>query len=275
MKVAKYLYEKFPDSQNVFNNITNSLNILEKNRMQILYPKINKYNVTRPMFRFVVYIQIVLWRILDMSEEILNCWENKHPSSAFVLLRSLYENSSVIYYANNKLEKLLNENNFHEIQNLIINLTYATRIAERIEDNVREQLQRIKDGVGDYSSEEEIRKVFTATNILTIIDEINKTLKYHRSDYDHLCEYSHPNYDGLMGLYGNFKNTFTIELSREKGISQTNVINFFSRFDISLDLFLRGYDGMAKKLNEINQLAIEDLKRSGRSTDLYENPINE
>ena len=274
MKIAVYLFQMFPNFKGLFNRIEITLKVLEDHKQNTLFPRIKTEvttkNVTKLVYRFIVFKQTVLWRIIDVSKAILICWENKNVASAFILLKSLYETVSVIYYANLKLDRLISEKDIRVLHKFIVKLTHGTRVKSEIDNIVKEQLKRIQDGEGDFTDEDEIREVFSATNILTVIDSISKINPNHREDYDHLSEYSHPNYKALLGLYANYKDDLTIELDNENAINEINIKNFFSRFSMSLDLFLDGYDGIVKKVDEINTIALEDLKNKGKSTETYD-----
>jgi hypothetical protein len=280
MDIPNFLYTQFPEGKELFDKINAGLLGIEKEKKEELFPKIQFAEakeavvLTLVVYRFLIYIQISSWRMLDISKAILKMWEDKNIASAFILLRSLYETVSVIFYTNMKLEGLIKAGEFKPIHNLIINLTYGTRIQDKIEEDVKIHLKRIKQGIGDYKDEAEIREVFTAKSVLTAIDKIVKVEPEHRNDYDHLSEYTHPNFDAMMGLYGKFKeDELTLTISNEKGLSEVNFQNFFSRFNTCIYMFMEAYNAILNKFNDITTIAIEDLKKSGREDKLYKLPI--
>ena len=126
------LIELAPSIKETFLSIEASIIVLKDYRLKKLYPA-SKPLTPRTVFRFQIYQQVVLHRIVDLSCSIINCWENKQISSAFVLLRTLNENTSVIFDANRRLTGLIEKNDFKSIYKLIFNLQYGTRIKERIE----------------------------------------------------------------------------------------------------------------------------------------------
>lgn len=269
MKVPDYLYDSFPELENTFEQIRIHLLTLEKSKLNELYPKQNNIVLARTVYQFAVYNQTVLHRVIDLTENILNSWESKNISSAFVLLRALDENVSVIFDGNVRLEKLITKKDFIGIYKLIFNLQYGTRIKERIknalemEKGLRESDEALK------VTDEEIEQAYTAQQILNVMDRISKIFPRKREIYEYLCEYSHPNYDGLMGLYGYWENKFTVKLSRERGVSKENVSKFFMSLEFFLKMFIEGHDGIIKKFNDITELSNEDLKSKGRSNEIY------
>jgi hypothetical protein len=122
MIVPQYLFESFPEFHEKFESIAVHLDALEKSKLNIVYPKVNKTILPRTVFLFLVYNQIALHRVIDLSQGILQAWENKNVPIAFVLLRTLYENTSVVFDANLRLKDLIAEKDFDGIYKLIFNL---------------------------------------------------------------------------------------------------------------------------------------------------------
>lgn len=274
MNVPKYLYDQFPEQTEIFNKIEIYLKVLEGEKKLELFPKINEGVVlTKLVYRFLIYIQITLWRICDISKAILKSWEDKNISSSFILLRALYENVSVLFEALIRLEELITNKDFKGIHKLIFNLTYCTRLKSKIDDAVKMELQRNEKGIGDFKDEKEIREVYKAVQILDVMDAIVGFEPEHRNDYEQLCEYTHPNSEGMIGLYGKWKDEFTLELSNDNGITEINVKNFFSRFFTCIDMFTFAHDGILQYFNDITKIAVEDLKGKGRDDEIYTLPI--
>lgn len=263
------LIELAPSIKDTFISIEASIIVLKDYRLKKLYPS-SKPLTPRTIFRFQIYQQVVLHRIVDLSCSIINCWENKQISSAFVLLRTLNENTSVIYDANQRLTGLIEKKDFENIYKLIFNLQYGTRINERIEQAVEDESK--DDSIQDVEKVKlEIREAYTAQQILNVLDRISKDIPKHREIYEYLCEYAHPNWDGLMGLYCKWKDKFTINISNDNSFNEETATRFFQTMDMFLKMFIDGYDGIIKKYPEITKLSVEDLKKQGRDTSSYEN----
>lgn len=263
------LIELAPSIKENFLSLEASLIVLKDYRLKKLYPA-SKPLTPRTVFRFQVYQQVILHRVVDLSCSIINCWENKQISSAFVLLRTLNENTSVIYDANKRLNELIEKNDFENIYKLIFNLQYGTRIKERIEQAVYDESKG--DDVEDVEKVKlEIKEAYTAQQILTVLDRISKDIPKHREIYEYLCEYAHPNWDGLMGLYCKWENKYTVNISNLNSYNEDTAKNFFRTMDMFLRMFIEGYDGIILKYPELTRLSIEDLKKQGRDTSGYEN----
>ncbi|MCH7826762.1 MAG: hypothetical protein IIC75_02120 [Bacteroidetes bacterium] len=269
MKVPDYLYDLFPELENTFEQIKIHLMALEQCKLNELYPKQNNIVLARTVYQFAVYNQIVLLRVIDLSDGILNSWANKNISSAFILLRALDENVSAIYDANIRLEKLIKEKDFIGIYKLIFNLQFGTRIKERIkqalekEKGLRESEEALK------VTDEEIEKAYSAQQILSVMDRISKIFPHHRDIYEYLCEYAHPNYDGLNGLYCHWEDKVTVKLSKENGVSKGNASKYFSSLEFFLKMFVEGHDGIIRKFNDITELSNEDLRSKRKDAEIY------
>ena len=268
MNIPKSLIDLAPTIKDSFISIEASLVVLKDYRMKKLYPN-SKPLTPRTIFRFQVYPQVVLHRIVDLAFSILTCWKNKQISSAFILLRALNENTSVIYDANKRLDGLIKQKDFPKIYKLIFNLQYGTRIKERIEQAVEDESKG--DNIEDIEKEKlEIREAYTAQQILNVLDRISKDLPKHREIHEYLCEYAHPNWDGLMGLYCKWEDNFTVNISNENSFNEETVIRFFQTMDMFLKMFIDGYDGIIQKYPAITKLSIEALKKEGGDTSSYE-----
>jgi hypothetical protein len=207
--------------------------------------------------------------VIDLSQSILQAWECKNVPTAFVLLRTLYENTSVVFDANLRLKDLIRQKDFDGIYKLIFNLQYGTRVKERIEGAVTSEMKSGKTENQLNVSEKDLEEVYTAQQILNVMDRISKVFPDHRMMYESMCEYSHPNFDALMGLYGNWKDEFIIEISASNAISEKNVSKFFWAFAFSLEIFVLAYDAILGKFNDIIDLSNDELIRQGRDTTAY------
>jgi len=270
MKVPKYLHESFPEFNETFAEIEVHLVALEKSKLAAVHPKVNKTILPRTVFQFLVYNQIVLHRVIGLSHSILQAWESKNVPTAFVLLRTLYENTSVVFDANLRLKDLIAQKDFDGIYKLIFNLLYATRVRERIKGAVESEMEIEGNECKREVSEKELEQAYTAQQILNVMDRISKVFPDHRMIYESMCEYAHPNHDALLGLYGKWKDKFTIEISESNGMTKDNISICFWAFAFSLKMFVEGYDAILTKFNDIIELSNEDLRQEGRDTTGYD-----
>ena len=262
MKIPDSIIKLAPSIKDSLISTEASLIVLQDFRLIKLHPA-SKPLTHRTIFRFQIYQQVVLHLIVDLASSILTCWDNKQISSAFVLLRTLNENVAVIYDANKRLMNLIEQKDFYNIYKLIFNLQYGTRLKERIEQKVEEESKN--NNIQDIEKlKSEIRDAYTSQQILNVLDRISKDMSKHREIYEYLCEYAHPNWDGLMGLYGKWENKHIINVySNRNSFNEETAVKFFRTMDIFLKMFIEGYDGIIKKYPAIKELSIEKLKIRG------------
>lgn len=271
MTIPKSIYDLAPSIKDDLIKIEATLIVLKRYRLTKLYPnQIGKPLMTRVVFRYLVYQQVVAHRIYDLVMTIISAWEHKQISSAFILLRAVNENASVIYDANKRLEPLLEKGDFQGIYKLIFNLQYGTKINELIEDSVKHEINFDAATIDIENEKLEVREAYTAQQIMNVIDRISKHIPTHRKLYEYLCEYSHPNWSGLMGLYCNWEDKFTVNISNEISFNEQTAKKYFTALNLFLEMFCIGYDGIIKKHPEISKLAIDDMKKAGRDTKSYE-----
>jgi|GEM_PF-5639166 len=271
MDIPENLYEEYPELEDVFIEITSSIKALKLSRVEKVYPnETGKPLRPKVPFQFLVYNQVILNRVLEISESIITSVINSNLASAFILLRALNENSASILDGYVRLEKILKEGDFQKVYELITNLQYGTKLDHIIKKHIE---KRAAFGDVSYYTEEKIKEIFTAKQILSVIDRLLKHIPDLRERYDYLCEYAHPNYDGLMGLYCEWEDIATVNISKSSNINKTNIHNIFYSFRLFLKMFIDGYDSILKSLPRITELAIEDMKSKGEDTSSYEEPI--
>lgn len=264
MNVPQKFYDQYPELEETFIGITSILKAMEMCRIEKLYPNPSGSPLTpKTVFRFQVYLQVVLNRIYELSESIILCLDNSNIASAFILLRALDENSSVVFDGYRRLSVLLEQKDFQKIYELIFNLQYGTRLKQKLETLSDEQGEKDKDS---YYTKEKVKEIYTARQILSVMDNVSKVIPNHRDDYEHLCEFAHPNYDGLMGLYCLWEDSYTVDLSKKSLSKQEHIELIFSKLHLFLRIFIEGYDAIVKQFPVITKLSIEADKSKGEET---------
>lgn len=133
------------------------------------------------VWKYDGYIQSVLYRITELAKEALYDWENGKTIPAILQSRAAMETVSVAFHLVKTLNINLDNNNINKIDNCIMNHSFGTR---NIEDLPR------------------------AINVLTCIDDVDKSIPGFRKIYDDLCESSHPNHMGTLWPYSKINKEF-------------------------------------------------------------------
>lgn len=124
------------------------------------------------VFSTQLLTHLVAKRSLALSSGVAACWNMNNRLCAFVLARTILEDTAVAQEAHRKISNAIKSNAFNDIEKLVLKLTHGTRIKE-----------------WDFLE--------PSTNVITLIDSTDKKYPGFRKIYDLLSEYAHPNASGL------------------------------------------------------------------------------
>jgi len=129
------------------------------------------------------YQQAILYRIVMLASGCALNWNNGNTLCSMLAARALVETAALFLEFEHRLDELFSCSDIEGIDALINNRTFASKDEEWLENN----------------------SDFRATNILTIIDKIDKKLAAKgrmREHYDSLSERCHPNSFGHFFFFG-------------------------------------------------------------------------
>lgn len=210
--------EEFQNIENIIQELRNRIKQQVKPEHPSLYPRL--------LWKFEIFTQLAIYRCVDLAESILLDWEHLRIGSSFIVLRSLFETTALMFDSANQIEEHCEQNDFKALNKLVDRLNFSTRIE-------------------DFQP-------FKAVNILSVIDRINKIIPVYRYHYDQLCEYSHPNHFAFMGLYGNLRNKFICDLSFHTMADKNGVQINFSLLSVTLST---AFIAIQKIENNVPQIA--------------------
>jgi hypothetical protein len=168
--------------------------------------------------------------VADFVETIFDGWAKRKPAISFILQRAILEHAAVLYETAEKLKELISEKNFGEIDQLALKTIFSNRI--------------------DRDSS------FQATNIITIIDRVDKTITHTRKVYDVYCEYAHPNRDALLSLYGEIQqDKVTCKIGNDLLFNESTITNAFTGLFANLDLFMLAINNLNSLYKPLAELA--------------------
>jgi hypothetical protein len=125
-------------------------------------------------FKVHSFIQIMNLRMSDFCEAIDLLIDSNHIIPSLNLIRTLFENVAVTYRISSAIDKSLKSNKLIEdFDDLITKISLGTK----------------------YESD------VIAIGIMTNLDKLDKEYKGIRKIYEDLCEFVHPNWDGVQGSY--------------------------------------------------------------------------
>lgn len=120
-----------------------------------------------------------LHRAYELANTAYNCSLENNIVSAKTLTRALFETITVLGYLYYKIEAFNQDKNIIDFNKTLMNILLGSRFKD---------------------------SEFTQINILTMVQLIDKKIPDYEENYGLLCEYSHPNFAGTCGFYGEPEN---------------------------------------------------------------------
>lgn len=207
----------FPEKKTDFQKFLARKNSVAKRKRSSVTPLNSSIPGIAPklVWVFESYIQASVYRAADLLDLIEISWAHKRPIGAYILARSLAENTAQMFDIATQTENLVEKNDFEGLWRLITNRVFSTRLK-------------------DLHETEETQ----AVNMLTLIDKTDKTFKGFRENYDRLCEFTHPNQFGMTGHYSRLKKEdFEKQFGNDFGMSQDSLGRIFYSADTALLIF--------------------------------------
>lgn len=217
LNASKFLEEKMFEligvdekAQESFKDINACLSELSAMRLGEVGPREADLIVPKVVWKVRCYAQGIIYRVVELTEATCSTWNNENLLASILLSRSVLETAATVFDFTHRVEKALDSKDFSTINNLVMSHTFS----------------------GSYFEDDE--KLERLPKICTLIDRMDRRLfkdtkkKPVRSTYNILSEYSHPNWSGTVGFYGElhpqeFKQYFSAARKDVKGIS-ANVV---------------------------------------------------
>ena len=177
-------------------------------------------------FKALSIRELMLHRMAALSIATVELFEKKQVIPAVILTRSIVETLAVLFTFHERLDRFLKDN---------------TKDIAILDDFLMRCL------VGARN----IPEMPTPTNILTLIDCVEKTIPGFRSVYDALCEYAHPNWAGTFGAFGQVdKEKLELKLGPTKRTpAYSTGLNALS---VSMMIFEHYYNASAELVRQLN-----------------------
>ncbi len=222
--------EQFPNYAEDIDSVNNLIVRLDSRRSYRVDPA-GRPPTPKVVWNLQCYVQLALHRVVDLSSETCNAWNSKKPVVAIILVRAVIENCAYLYDIASKLRMNIQNNDFQSIHDLIINRMMGSRTIKGSQESV---------------------------NVMTVIDKVDKTIAGFRDHYEFLCDFCHPNYSGMHGLYGKInREKIYFDLNRDFGLTEqvftfilTGLLPGLLMFEESLNQIEKTYPALIKLSNE-------------------------
>jgi hypothetical protein len=176
-------------------------------------------------FKALSLREILIHRVSALSTAAIEMFERERLIPAMVLTRAVVETVAVTFNLHRKLME------FHETKdtNVVDDFLVRGLVGQRQPD-----------------------ALVQSTNVLTLIDHVEKTVTGFRRAYDILSECAHPNWAGTLGAYGKIDHE-NLELQLGPSDRTTGLTTGVFTLSTSLMLFQHFYNDMIEPLKEFNE----------------------
>ena len=193
------------------------------------------HNQFRPPGMARALSQSYVWRCVELAEATAALCNLGHWLSAIANARTILETIAAYDHLAGKLGSIVDEGNVEAIHDFLHAACFQTRIPKFIEES------------GD--------NVVKATNVLTQIDALAKKSEGSiREDYDHLCDFAHPNSLGTFLFFGKHNDETDVVAFCGKGWIPAEAFRWvgcmFSNLDVALSA-AEEIEGLAQRISEL------------------------
>lgn len=235
MAFAEVYKEESPKYAEDIDDVNSIIERLSSRRLYRVDP-VGRPPTPKVVWNLQCYVQLALHRVVDLSTETSNAWNSKKPVVAIILVRAVIENCAYLYDIASKLRMNIQNNDFQSIHDLIINRMMGSRTIKGLQESV---------------------------NVMTVIDKVDKTIAGFRDHYEFLCDFCHPNYSGMHGLYGKInKKEKYFDINRDFGMTEQVFTFLLTGILPGLQIFEESMNQIEEMYPEITKLSNEDAAKS-------------
>ena len=174
---------------------------------------VNKYFTTRAA---------LMYRAYELASTAHGCAKNNQVSASITLTRALVETVSVVGYLNYKVDAFNKDKDLEVFNDTIMKVMLGSRSEAR---------------------------PWSSINILSMIERIDKILPGFKMTYSNLSEYSHPNFAGTCGLYGEVKKGKMTVFSKINSNTEKHKLETIDQICLALDVLKYFHIDMQEKID--------------------------
>ncbi len=198
-------------------------------------------------FKVMSYVNAMTWRMYDMSCAAIALFKQKQIIPALCLVRACWENMVATY----------------ELSEFVSDCCKKQSIESNSDDTLMRLLYLNRyDKDNRYVGEEHFEqfKEYRAKNILTLVQKLEKDYPQVKDIYSEMCEFVHPNGDGVCGSYSyldesNHTVFFGLQFSQELPLLPA----FITTLSCSIDLYIMFIVSINDSIVEFSKLCESSL----------------
>jgi hypothetical protein len=175
-------------------------------------------------FKALSVRELLIHRVSALATAAVGHLEQGNALPAIILTRAIVETTAVLFCLARAIEEFLETKDAQKLDKFLMQSIVGARWP-------------------DYPVQ--------ATNVLNLIDKVSKTIPEYRSSYDSLSEYAHPNWSGLLGIFGRIDQD-KHELFLGFRDDSPAMLAGASVLAATLDVFKHYYNGMTQSFYEFD-----------------------
>lgn len=175
-------------------------------------------------YKATSFREVLIHRISDIADVAIDLYQNDRLVPAFIETRAVVETTAMIYWLYRKSCEFVEKPDEDSFDEFLMQGIFGSR-----------------DGTTKHES----------YNVLTAVDRLDKKFNGLGQMYDTLCEFTHPNWSGVMGSYSKIdKEKYVLYLGKEH---RKPPLSFgLGPLIVSLVIFRDYYNALADVLKVIN-----------------------
>ena len=130
-------------------------------------------------FKILIHRETLAYRVSELTKAALQLYESDLVVPAFIMTRAVVETASLLFSLHKQVRQYCKD-----------------RDAAKLNAVLLKTIMGSKDNSTDIPCD----------NILNSVDKMNKEFPGMREGYETLCEYTHPNWAGVLGSYGTIND---------------------------------------------------------------------
>jgi hypothetical protein len=176
-------------------------------------------------FKALSLRELLIHRVSDLAGPAVELFEQNRPVPAILLTRGLIETVAVAFSLHKALERFVDSHDGTALDDFLMKSLMGSRLQD---------------------------SSYQATNIITLVRHVEKSIPGFESSYNSLSEIAHPNWAGMLGAFGEIdRESFELQLGPNQRTSAYSAgVNTLSA---TLLAFHHVYNDMVEMLQHINE----------------------
>ena len=193
-------------------------------------------------FKAMLYVNAMNWRMYDMSSSALLLMSQGAIIPSLCLVRACWENMVAMYELKTLIQDCCKQRTILDsVDETLMRLLYSYRYDKNNRYLGTEYYEQFKD--------------FKAKNIVTLVQKLEMDYPETKDFYSTICEFVHPNGDGVGGCYSYIdETTHTVTFGPQSGYLLELFPASITTLSCSIDLFLQFIESIKGAITDFSRL---------------------